>query len=504
MGTTSEKLTYLNETKRQIKETINFAGGTLTNETFRQYPEKLYDKYLDILKDDGAELFASLPKATGSGTSISLNNTANTRMDIGLAPTLLNTEDFTQVEYLQSTGVGEYIDTGFKPNSNTTFELDFQFVSSNYEYDPMPIFGERDTDSGSNRKVAIWVNKNSKQVALNFGTYDSGFISNTDTSARHIVSNNNATLYYDGTAIAYGSTQTFSTSPYTMYMFALHEEYLSYRNQITRIYSLKLYDNGTLVRYFIPCLRNSDNKPGMYDMVNSKFYTNQGNGEFVYGELATIENPKYPQVIHGIREANEIVISNSDNTQSQTLPLHLDGMDLTYCKIGNYSDEFYLATESDTTLQKGKWYLKQNISKLRLTGSEYTWSYNSTYQYFQLSNTSLIKGKSDIGTAICTGFPDCRIGNTSRVLWLFDYNNYFGGNTTTFKTWLSTHNLVVYYIRNTPIYTLLNDTLQEELNNIKKALSYDTQTNISQVNNDLPFVISASAIRQYFLNDEPE
>lgn len=48
-----------------------------------------------------------------------------------------------------------------------------------------------------------------------------------------------------------------------------------------RIYSCKLYDDTTLVRDFIPCIRIADNKPGMYDIVGSTFYVNQGVGEFV-------------------------------------------------------------------------------------------------------------------------------------------------------------------------------------------------------------------------------
>ena len=64
-----------------------------------------------------------------------------------------------------------------------------------------------------------------------------------------------------------------------------------------------------------------------------------------------------------------------------------------------------------------------------------------------------------------------------------------------FKSRLSTNNITLYYVLSTPTYTLLNNTLQTELDNIAKALSYKDQTNISQTNNDLPFTISASAIR---------
>ena len=35
----------------------------------------------------------------------------------------------------------------------------------------------------------------------------------------------------------------------------------------------------------VPCIRNSDNKPGLYDKVNKVFYVNKGSGEFKYGPL---------------------------------------------------------------------------------------------------------------------------------------------------------------------------------------------------------------------------
>ena len=62
-------------------------------------------------------------------------------------------------------------------------------------------------------------------------------------------------------------------------------------------------------------------------------------------------------------------------------------------------------------------------------------------------------------------------------------------------TWLSSNNLLVYYGLETPTYTPITGTLAEQLENIYQyLLSYKGQTNISQINNDLPFVISASAL----------
>ena len=71
---TAQKLSYLNETKTQLKDTINLTGANLTNDTFRSYPSKLYKKLLDAVVDS-EELYENLPKVNGTGTDITLNNT---------------------------------------------------------------------------------------------------------------------------------------------------------------------------------------------------------------------------------------------------------------------------------------------------------------------------------------------------------------------------------------------------------------------------------------------
>lgn len=46
-----------------------------------------------------------------------------------------------------------------------------------------------------------------------------------------------------------------------------------------RLYSFQLYDNGSLVRDFVPC-KNPDGAYGLYDKVNKQFYGNAGTGAF--------------------------------------------------------------------------------------------------------------------------------------------------------------------------------------------------------------------------------
>ena len=54
-----------------------------------------------------------------------------------------------------------------------------------------------------------------------------------------------------------------------------------------RLYSCKIYDNGTLVRNFVPAKRNSDSVAGLYDTVNSVFYTSASSTAFSAGSIAS-------------------------------------------------------------------------------------------------------------------------------------------------------------------------------------------------------------------------
>lgn len=89
MGTVSDKLTYLNQTKGKIKDMINYSGEKITSETtFRDYSKILFENYLDILIDKGEALFENLPHVENDSASdnVTLTNTARASMEIETIP----------------------------------------------------------------------------------------------------------------------------------------------------------------------------------------------------------------------------------------------------------------------------------------------------------------------------------------------------------------------------------------------------------------------------------
>ena len=75
MGTTAQKIQYLDGTKTLLKDTINLTGAGITNDTFRSYASKLKQGYLDILNNGIDTLYNNFPKVSGIGSNLSLTPT---------------------------------------------------------------------------------------------------------------------------------------------------------------------------------------------------------------------------------------------------------------------------------------------------------------------------------------------------------------------------------------------------------------------------------------------
>lgn len=88
MGTTSEKLTYLNETKQELKQKINNLGGSIDNNTtFRNYANQLQNVYDNLPKTEYQ-----------TGTEINLGKTIKGKLDFdnGVVGIGQSSQDSTQ------------------------------------------------------------------------------------------------------------------------------------------------------------------------------------------------------------------------------------------------------------------------------------------------------------------------------------------------------------------------------------------------------------------------
>lgn len=150
----------------------------------------------------------------------------------------------------------------------------------------------------------------------------------------------------------------------------------------------------------------------------------------------------------------------------------------------------------------GDWYLNKQIGKVVLDGSE-NWTYvNSSFRH---SMTNLNTTGNDVIKQVANYFKAITYNSSWSsydyfVCYTLDGNVVLKNKDITsindFKTWLSTHNTIVYYVLATPTYTKIEGTLESQLNALSGAKSYNSQTNISQENNDNSSIMSAVALSE--------
>lgn len=193
--------------------------------------------------------------------------------------------EYVHVNYIESTGT-QYINTEYIPDALTDMEIEFEYINDNNTTTPSswyPICGER-SGSGSTY-LGFWINKSNLKIAVNYGGYDSGNSSTQSISrnARFNLKNSGSKFYLNGNMFARSTTQvTKGTTP--IYIFTIgYGSGVENRHVLIKLYSFKIYEENVLVRNMVPCYRKSDNVIGLYDVINGKFYTNSGTGEFIKG-----------------------------------------------------------------------------------------------------------------------------------------------------------------------------------------------------------------------------
>lgn len=159
-----------------------------------------------------------------------------------------------------------------------------------------------------------------------------------------------------------------------------------------------------------------------------------------------------------------------------------------------------------------EWYIKKNIGKVVLDGTETNWAmYGESGKrkwylwqaYFINKNipkpfTNYIdkSNRFKVSQYISGAWTNNMFGwHTSANALLFDTD--FGESLSDWTTWLASNNVIVYYAYRTPTYTKITETLAEQLEYVYQLLkSYKGVTNISQVNNDLAFELDVEAVEE--------
>ena len=198
---------------------------------------------------------------------------------------------YTAIDYLNFTGT-QYINSGITQVNNPKITVDFQpnATGQNQYANIFGVYGSNANPypSGSglrvNNNTAFQYNYNRLEDNVHTGVIV-GSNSGARSSFEMVQNGQTVDLTFDGEK--YTASQRIPTTARVYFIGAPNNGGTVNTNQSYRgrIYSMQMYENGSIVRDFQPARRNSDNVLGMYDKLNKVFYGNNGTGTFGAGAV---------------------------------------------------------------------------------------------------------------------------------------------------------------------------------------------------------------------------
>ena len=195
---------------------------------------------------------------------------------LGLAPAFkVGGAKYTPVEYISSTGT-QHLDTLFKPNNHTRVVIDFRSTFSTAN-SPKGLLGSRNSSD-----VGMFAFLYSNRIDPNYNGV--GKSVTVDSLQRHVYDFNQNSFSVDGAAVSFDAG-VFSPGYNLLLLSIQNYGTIDDRKAEGYLYSCQIYDNGTLVRDFIPA-KDEFGNAGLYDKVEGKFYYNAGTGSFGISEVS--------------------------------------------------------------------------------------------------------------------------------------------------------------------------------------------------------------------------
>lgn len=216
------------------------------------------------------------------------------------------------------------------------------------------------------------------------------------------------------------------------------------------------------------------------------------------------EYTQYPQL--GEKAVNYIssdsstvyTITTGNTTQYLMIQTTNEGQDNVQMQVELGSTRTYF--EPYNSLDK--WLVYKEVDKVVLNGTETSWNYNgdtTNYGQFVMQKADKKYGALNI---ICDRFQTELTANANAIAGRDANSNVYitiaksivTYDLNAFKTWLSSNNVTTYYVLANPYCISIPDTLQEQINTLGTATSYDGTTNVGQVNNDKAFLLDIKAL----------
>lgn len=228
---------------------------------------------------------------------------------------------YTQLEYIESSGT-QFIDTGIKAKNNTKVIAECNIT---YGTNWAMILGSYDTGA----YFSWWAN--ATNIYAYYGSQNKS--GNGATGKQTIIANGSK---WSDSANSFVFSDASFTAPSTMYLFSVHNGGSSYANASMKLYACQIYDDGTLVRNFIPC-RTPNREIGLWDDVNGQFYANAGTGSFTAGTEVVYE-PDAPTNFAASVSGQTVALSWAAAANAAGYRLKRDGVQIAEQTGTTYTD----------------------------------------------------------------------------------------------------------------------------------------------------------------------
>ena len=178
-------------------------------------------------------------------------------------------QGYQEVEYIESSGT-QYIDTGFVVNKSDSYvlEIDGLFSSQSQAY------------QGCNGYMQFYVSS-----VYGISADSTKAVGNRDI-VKIAYANQTAVLSVNGVQIESKSWASYSGADVKLGVLRMGDTnngWFSGGAASGTIYGYKVWNDEVLVSDCIPCVRNSDNVAGVYDVIREQFIANVGSGVFAVG-----------------------------------------------------------------------------------------------------------------------------------------------------------------------------------------------------------------------------
>ena len=200
--------------------------------------------------------------------------------------------EYIRCDYIESTSQDSFfgqqgINTGVYGTLNTVFECKYASNYTGPEGDYAGIvIGSRESATIKNIACHDYYLKGG---LLDFGDYrDTRLMKETHTNNDILVYNSKDYRFIQESGVKIESSSSYNISFTTNEPIQLFQPtpngFTDHHGKFFgKMYYCKIWDGDELVRDYIPCIRRSDLKAGLYDLVNCKFYISNSGYDFIPG-----------------------------------------------------------------------------------------------------------------------------------------------------------------------------------------------------------------------------